>query len=542
MCAQCGADAVDSTGHQARWRCQAAAALHAFGRDGGGRVDAHPAAAVLPDLGPGVGVALAYDEVAVLRQRINALVAGDDARGHVHGPHDDDESAGEMLAEAELAVEPELVDGVGAAVGARLQRVGVVIGADVLQHGARQHACIGLRQVRPLAQLRGPLQRARVGIGRQVHQITQAQHITPRAVAMCEPGTGLDALALDDRPVGLPLAVGAVRQQPTVDARRGIGAVGGHLQQRQQGQLAGLHRHLVAQRFALDLKLQPRALCGWKVGHQACPLAAVERAQYRAAEVHLLRLRHRPEKAQAQCDRVVFRDGGHTAQAQRARQPRAAHGILRQAPQRADAREQHEEQQHHRHAQRRRARRHTGSAPQRRPAHRHVGQHQCRQQAPHRHQQPQPGGQRLRIQEVREHQEEAQEEHHQRVAPRAQLQGLERHQHHQQRDAGLLAQQRALAPQREAGGQHQQAADDPAVGQLGGGDGQLRAPGQQRQRHHGAPGRQVQQVRGDGPGDDEQLEQRVARVARQVGQALACVGDHGHVANRSSAARRWASP
>ena len=43
------------------------------------------------------------------------------------------------------------------------------------------------------------------------------------------------------------------------------------------------------------------------------------------------------------------------------------------------------------------------------------------------------------IEEVREHREEAQEEDHEGVAPRAQLQRLERQQDHDQRDAGVAA-------------------------------------------------------------------------------------------------------
>ena len=91
---------------------------------------------VLPVLGPGMGVALAHDVVAVDRLGVRALVAGDDARRHADRAHHDDEGGGEVLAEALLAVEPELVDASVAvlAVVARRQRVGEAAGADVAQH------------------------------------------------------------------------------------------------------------------------------------------------------------------------------------------------------------------------------------------------------------------------------------------------------------------------------------------------------------------------------------------------------------------------
>ena len=444
-----------------------------------------------------------------------------------------------MFAEAQLAVEPELVDGV-AAVFARLQCVGVAAAADVPHQQLRQCRRVGSGVGRQRTLCRRPLQQPRVVGGRQLHQVAQPGHRRARAVAMLQPGRGLDAHALAERAVELPLPVGPQRRQPSGDARRGGLVVGGHLQQRQQGQLAGLQGHLVAQRLALQLEVEARPLRRREGGCQACPLAAVEVGQHRPAPVHLRRRRQGAREAHAKGDAVVLGQRGDAAHAQAARQPGAAGGVLRQPPQRPDAREQHEQHHHQRQAQRRGARRDQPGAQQRRPAHRQVRQHQRRQQPPHRHQQPQAGAQRLRIQEVREDEEEAQEQHHQRVAPRAQLQRLQRHQHDQHRDARFLAQQRALAPQRQCGGHHQQAGDHPAAGQGTGGPGQPRAPAQQRQGHDTAPDGQVQQVRRDRPADDEQVEQRVARVARQVRKALAQV--HRHSASRSSAARRCASP
>ena len=138
-------DAVHGAGNQTRRRAQAAAALHALRGHGGRRVDAHPAHVGLPDLSPGVGVALAHDDITVLQVGVGALVAGDHARWHVHGAHDDHEGAGVVFAEAQFAVEPEVVDGV-AAVRPGLQRVGVAAAADVGQHGVGQRARVGIQE------------------------------------------------------------------------------------------------------------------------------------------------------------------------------------------------------------------------------------------------------------------------------------------------------------------------------------------------------------------------------------------------------------
>ncbi len=212
-----------------------AAAHDAVGRHRGGRVDAHPAFARLPVLDPGVGIALAHDVVAVHRGRVGALVAGDHARRHVHRAQHHHHAGREVLAEAELAVEPELVDRV-LAVAAGLQRVQVVAAAQVLQHRGHQRARVGLRQAGLAAQRRGPFQRARVVVRRQRHMLAQRQRHLPRPVAVQQPGRGLEAQPLGHRPVGLPLQVAALPGANAFELRCRIGAVGRQLQQRQQRQ------------------------------------------------------------------------------------------------------------------------------------------------------------------------------------------------------------------------------------------------------------------------------------------------------------------
>jgi hypothetical protein len=97
---------------------------------------------------------------------------------------------------------------------------------------------------------------------------------------------------------------------------------------------------------------------------------------------------------------------------------------------------------------------------QRRAAHRHVRVDQRGQQAQQRQQHGERGGQRLREEEVGEHREEAQEEDDEGVAPRPQLQRLERQQHTIERHARVAAEQRAV---RGVGGgqRHRQQRDAP---------------------------------------------------------------------------------
>jgi hypothetical protein len=80
-------------------------------------------------------------------------------------------------------------------------------------------------------------------------------------------------------------------------------------------------------------------------------------------------------------------------------------------------------------------------------AHRHVALTSAVSSPSRRHQHGGGREQRLREEEVREHREEAQEEDHERIAPGAQLQRLERQQHHDQRHAGVAPQQRAVGQQ-----------------------------------------------------------------------------------------------
>ena len=126
--------------------------------------------------------------------------------------------------------------------------------------------------------------------------------------------------------------------------------------------------------------------------------------------------------------------------------------------------------------------------------------------------------QRLRIEEVGEDDEEAEEEDDEGVAARAQLERLQRHQRDRQRDAGLLAEQRAVRPAGQADRRARaRRPSDPAARQRR----RWRAPGARARRSTSAvsaiaPGRQVRGMRQHRPGDHGEQEQRVARLARQA--------------------------
>jgi len=164
-----------------------------------------------------MGMALPHDAKAVFVRGLGALVAGDDARGHVHRPHHHHEGAGEVLAEALAPVEPELVDRI-TAVGARLQRVDVVGLADVRGQRGGQRACVGRTQLG--AHLPGPGHRARVEARWQRLGREQFAGIGLLAVAEAGPGLGADAQAFTDQPRGVPLQVVAQPGLPVLPALR----------------------------------------------------------------------------------------------------------------------------------------------------------------------------------------------------------------------------------------------------------------------------------------------------------------------------------
>ena len=119
------------------------------GATAAGRIDAPPAGARQPDLGPGVGMRLAHDQVAADRIPVAALVAGDDARRDPGRAHQRRECRGVVPAESLARVEQEIVDRI-AREARRRQRVVELLLAEQLEH--RLH--VGGVARRPRARMR----------------------------------------------------------------------------------------------------------------------------------------------------------------------------------------------------------------------------------------------------------------------------------------------------------------------------------------------------------------------------------------------------
>ena len=105
------------------------AALQALRRHHRGRIDARPALAFEPDLGPGMRLGLPHDEVAADRIPFAAEVTGDDARRHARRAHHRGVGRGEVAAEATLRIEQRRVHRIDAG-DARLERVFETAGCE----------------------------------------------------------------------------------------------------------------------------------------------------------------------------------------------------------------------------------------------------------------------------------------------------------------------------------------------------------------------------------------------------------------------------
>ena len=128
------------TGQPALSKPRSTAALDAVRCHGCSGVHSHPALAVLPELGPGVRVAVTHNILSVHRVELCALKARHHARRYAHGSHHHDIGRGKVLAKTGATIQPEAIDQVtlGEAIWTGgiifgCQRVGKLFGANVSQ-------------------------------------------------------------------------------------------------------------------------------------------------------------------------------------------------------------------------------------------------------------------------------------------------------------------------------------------------------------------------------------------------------------------------
>ena len=435
----------------------------------------------------------------------------------------------------------------------RLQRVGVAAGAQPQHGGVDQRGGVGAGQCRVGPHVGGQLQGAWVVARGKFSEGTQCGRHLQGAVAEFGVAGGLEAHQLAEGPVADPLQVRGHAQAPP----RQLGRLGGGVHDQSPGQLVRLLGELVAHGFTADLQISlrldaPHAF-GW--GGEGLPLASVETAQHRSPEVQLLPGRHHVGlEPHAQRNPFVQRQLRHITYLHGGRQPGAPGGRIRRcAPQRRQPREEDEQRGHDGCAQQHHAACRARGFAQRWFAHRLVGIHQRGEQA----QQPDHHGssrqQRLRKEEVREHREEAQEEDDESIAPRPQLQRLERQQQGGEGDAGVPP-QHGLVGQQGAGDDGQQHAQQPpAPGQGPCMPGQPAAPQQRARSQRRGPQRQHVQLRQHHPAHHQQQEEGVAAFAGQGVHLLAHAGGPGRGRrrrvrgghHRASASRQrcwWAVP
>ena len=343
-----------------------------------------------------------------------------------------------MLAEAGLAVEPELVDRV-AAVFARRQRVVVAAVADVAQHQlgrARSRRCRGSPA---RAQRARPGERARIEAGRQLQALLDLARAARRAQGVARIGLRLDADPLVDRPLAEPLQVLAATEPEALDRRD----LGGGFEQRHRGDAQRLERRLVAHRLAArrsvgDRSATPAGAKGRPSGRHSMPskrvstgpgsTSATETARAPSKRIRIAtdssRATSVTEPMRRVFDRpVVEMPSCGTPQSGPTRGNSTNSSAITGAPSSAVR------------AARPPAWRRLGWPD------RHVRQHERGQQAPDRDHHRHRDGERLRVEEVGEDDEEAEEEDDEGVAPGAQLQRLQRHQRDREGDPRLLAEQ-----------------------------------------------------------------------------------------------------
>ncbi|CAM4323188.1 hypothetical protein DEMA109039_14505 [Deinococcus marmoris] len=493
-------------------QCGGQPGTHAGGGYHGGGVHALPALARHPDLGPGVGVLLAHDQVAAVGVDLSAQVAADDAGGQSGGAHQEHEGLRVVFAKTLFRAEQKGVHPVLRGQQRRREGVREATPAQVIQSRLdallRQQAPPAFAQRGGAWTLSGGEQQIKL---QPFRVLADAQ--AGRTAFQGHAAAGIDGAkghglkrGGQDRPLR-QFQGGVQRQQP---------GIAGRLQR--QGVVPGRGRgeRLGAGGRATDPHLLPGL--------------AVIRLVDRAAPVALIRGGHFSREVGAKGHRAVLRQIAVLPGANLIGQTRGGPALNRQLPQRAfRTGKQHEQRQRQRRGQSQQpaAADQIGwqirlilpaafleiSACRSGPA-RGRRQQQCRAENGVQ------GGQRsLPMKEVRAGDEQPQQYQQVAVAPAVALGSFEGHQQPQQRGPGGTAQQRAIRGVQAHGGQPGHHAQRP------GGNGRKRTAGAERSidqqprhqrripqrlpqhpRHEGERQRQQRDPQGVGVGGGQQLE------------------------------------
>ena len=428
----------------------------------------------------------------------------------------------------------------------RVERVHIVLAPEAVQH--RHDA---LARIRFRAQRQPGHQRAWIAVARQLQPLAAVVGQAGRLQAVVEEGSEPVAQARFDREGGGEFDV--VRDPRDVAVQ--LGQALRHFEGEQPAAVRGFQGDLVADRLAADRQRRRRGggrqarreARGAGAGQGAGPGAPVVVAQHRAAPVELLLGRHGTVEAHAEGRLAGLRQVRHRARRHCLGHSRArAVGVARHAPQRAlDAREQEEQRQRQRRRQAQDAGAHQEALAQRRQRAAELEAHLGRQQRQHRGRHQQRRADALLVEEVGQHQEEAQEDHHEQVAPRVHLEHLEGHQQHQHRHPGVAPEQGLVAVGDPRHGERRQRQQQHGGGHALALQRDRRPPQQGQGAQQGHPQRQVGRVRRQHQQGAGEQQQGVGFVARQGIEACQQGLHRAPPPYRASARRQaaaWAAP
>ena len=471
------------------------AGLDAARHRGGGRIDSNPAAAFQEHLCPGVGVGLPHGDDLVHGVQLAALVTGDHPCGNTRGAHHEHERRGKVLAKAGLGIEQEFIHRVGAE-QRRLERVNVAAIPEESE-GARHHFAVRAGRG---AQFFRQRDRARVESRRRAQRAPQGGRLFVGVEARrSDHGNEVVAHARAHRGAGEQLAVSGVA--------RSLGQRGCGFQAEQPVAVVRLQHHAVA--VPSPAALRRREIDEARRPHR--PAAAIEIPHHRTAPV-AQRLRRRVAfELGAERDGVGLRELREISRAHAVRQPgQAAVSVLRQAPERALHARKKEEQRHGGGHGVREQQPSGAQVRARRPM-RRAEADQRRGDRVQRAAHYDRSEHRLRVQEVGDDEEIAEESRYRGVTVAARLEQLEPREQRQQDDPRLAPEEGAIldpdAEHRHGGDAYHQ----PAGRQRRAIERAVEAPAEQAQRKHGQPPGRAQRVRRD---HDQERADQPGEIAR----------------------------